>query len=207
MIKCMQYSMAMLKNESNIDNVSQIRMLYLSVIPYSSIPFIKCRDERAKALERQLEQEKARVAVLEAQVQQLRSGKTVKSDVSSMGSEEDNEDPLNSAAQKPVVSGPILRSASSSNLLGSHARSTASQAATTPASHHTERHSITDMVSECLHNPSSMANIRSNLKADNLTPKIQRKFYHKATPPGLPSMQAVASPLARDGVRAKDSSH
>lgn len=165
------------------------------------------REERVRALQRQVEWERSRVAALEAELEQMKSGNTAKSEVRSMGIEEDSENPLNSV-EKQVMSGDIIRSASSSNLLASPTQSTVSQAvpmATHSTSHHGERRSITDMVSECLSNPSSMASIRSNLKADNLTPKIQRKFYHKTTPTSLPSMQAVTSPLARDGVRAGDS--
>lgn len=183
------------------------RVMY--VIYYDST--ILCRDVRVKALQQELELEKAKVTILESQLEQLKgekSGKIVKGKVD-IGREEDTEDPL-SPPQKQVLSGPITRSASYSNLSAPHARSAAGQAVNTSShsssSQHGERRStITDMVSECLKNPSSMASIRSNLKADNLTPKIKKKFYSKTTSANLPSMQGVTSPLARGAVRAPDS--
>ena len=59
-----------------------------------------------------------------------------------------------------------------------------------------ERRSITDLVAESLLNPGNMAAIRQELKADNLTPKIQRKLNnqtnHQATT--LPSLSNGSSP-------------
>ena len=69
-----------------------------------------------------------------------------------------------------------------------------------------EKMSITDMVAESLKNPSCIATIRRELKADALTPKIQRKFHMKTTPTSLPSMNdssssLEASPLAKENVK------
>ena len=110
--------------------------------------------------------------------------------------------------QKQIVSGSITKSASSSDLLATHNQlSSASRQPPTlptqPLSQHSERMSITDMVSECMRNPSSMANIRNHLKADNLTPKIQKKFRYKP-PPSLPAVGNETSPLARDAARVGD---
>ena len=181
-----------------------------------------CRDERERKLEseynQQLEQEKARVAVLEAQVEQMKSGKgTTKPAammkgklVAKLSRKEDSEEPLCSPRQQLIASGPIIKSASSSDLLttGNRTSSVTRQPANTStqlSSLYCERLSITDMVSECLRNPSSMANIRCELKADNLTPKIQRKFHYKPTPTSLPAMGNETSPLTRDGVRVGES--
>ena len=61
-----------------------------------------------------------------------------------------------------------------------------------------ERITITEMVAESLMNPTSMAVIRKELKADSLTPKIQRKFHKKSSPSSLPVVkQHNTSPLAR----------
>ena len=63
-----------------------------------------------------------------------------------------------------------------------------------------EKHSITDMVAETLKNPSSIAVIRRELKADALTPRIERKFPMKTMPTTLPAVTGSSnetSPLAR----------
>ena len=63
-----------------------------------------------------------------------------------------------------------------------------------------ERITITEMVAESLMNPTSMAVIRKELKADSLTPKIQRKFHKKSSPSSLPVVNNAlhnTSPLAR----------
>lgn len=110
--------------------------------------------------------------------------------------------------EKQNLSGSIFKSASSSDLLATHNQlsSVGRQPTlpTQPMSQHSERMSITDMVSECMHNPSSMANIRIHLKADNLTPKIQKKFRYKPTPPSLPAVGKETSPLAHDAARVGD---
>lgn len=111
-----------------------------------------------------------------------------------------------SSPQKQIVVGSIVKSASSSDLLATqNLLSSVSKHPPTlpthPSPQHSERMSITDMVSECMHNPSSMANIRNHLKADNLTPKIQKKFRYKQTPTSLPAVGNESSPLARDGAR------
>lgn len=69
-----------------------------------------------------------------------------------------------------------------------------------------EKLSITDMVTESLKNPGCIAAIRRELKADALTPKIQRKFQVKTTPTSLPSMNDSSSslegsPLAKENVK------
>lgn len=51
---------------------------------------------------------------------------------------------------------------------------------------------ITQLVEECMQKPGSMASIRQQLKADGLTPKIQKKFHH--TLPSMPEGVAVLSP-------------
>ena len=58
-----------------------------------------------------------------------------------------------------------------------------------------EKLSITEMVAESLRNPGCIATIRRELKADALTPKIQRKFHVKTTPTSLPSMNDSSSSL------------
>ena len=63
-----------------------------------------------------------------------------------------------------------------------------------------ERITITEMVAESLKNPSSIAVIRKELKADSFTPKIQRKFPMKSSPTTLPTVGNTlpnTSPLAR----------
>ena len=50
---------------------------------------------------------------------------------------------------------------------------------------------ITDLVAERIKHPGTMAAIRKELKADGLTPKIQRKFHIKSTPTTLPAMPAT----------------
>ena len=64
--------------------------------------------------------------------------------------------------------------------------------------------SITELVAESLHNPSTMSAIRKELKADALTPKIQRKFSNKSTPTSLPSIGGTTetSPLAKEYTKA-----
>lgn len=58
-----------------------------------------------------------------------------------------------------------------------------------------EKRSITELVAESLKNPASIASIRQELKADNLTPRIQRKLKnptnHQTT---LPSLSNDSSP-------------
>lgn len=53
---------------------------------------------------------------------------------------------------------------------------------------------ITQLVEECMQKPGSMASIRQQLKADGLTPKIQKKFHHAL--PSMPEGVAVLSPRA-----------
>lgn len=150
---------------------------------------------------------KSRCAELEAQVKEMKEEKgtlpSTNTAVMTDGIAGDKEsgEPL----QKQVVSGSIVKSASSSNLLETQNQlSSAGTLPTQPLSQHSERMSITDMVSECMRNPSSMANIRNHLKADNLTPKIQKKFRYKPTPPTLPAVGNETSPLARDAARVGD---
>ena len=57
----------------------------------------------------------------------------------------------------------------------------------------TQRSTITAMVAESINNPDSITAIRKQLKADSLTPRIQRKFHQLpaariSTPKSLPSM-------------------
>ena len=63
---------------------------------------------------------------------------------------------------------------------------------------------ITELVAESLTSPGTMAAIRKELKADALTPKIQRKFAAKTTPPSLPSIGGTTetSPLAKECAKA-----
>ena len=179
------------------------------------------RDERERSLcseyTHQLEWEKARAAALEAELKLMKgerggAGKTaaVVTDPSVTTAQttaevkEDMEDPLMTSPRQQA-SRNVIKSASSSDLLATgHGTpsAVARQPVTTPTPQPRERLSITDLVSECLRNPSSMANIRSHLKADNLTPKIQRKFHHKATPTHLPAVSNETSPLARERMRA-----
>ncbi len=60
-----------------------------------------------------------------------------------------------------------------------------------------ERRSITELVADSLQNPISMAAIRQELKADNLTPKIQRKLKKKISQTTLPSLNNSTSPTHR----------
>lgn len=152
-----------------------------------------CRDERERSLKNELEEEKAKVAAILVMQADGRHSKGATKVIST-----DDEEVLALPKQEAVLSGTISKSASSSDLI-------VKQCVTAPSSQHNgDRLTITDIVSECLQNPSSMANIRSNLKADNLTPRIQRKFRYKRTSASLPSMNNVTSPLAHDGVRAKE---
>ena len=57
-----------------------------------------------------------------------------------------------------------------------------------------EKRSITDLVAESLLNPSSMSAIRQELKADNLTPKIQRKIKNHTNQTTLPSLSNGPNP-------------
>ena len=57
-----------------------------------------------------------------------------------------------------------------------------------------EKRSITELVAESLLNPSSMSAIRQELKADNLTPKIQRKIKNHTNQTTLPSLSNGPSP-------------
>ena len=141
-------------------------------------------------LKSELEQERARLALLEAQLRQ-----TTKEDNETTDAESpilnSNGDQLQSLRQNHIKPGsPIVKSASSSDL--------------SAAKHSSNRVSITEMVSECLRNPSSMSSIRSNLKADNLTPRIQRKFRYKTMSATLPTVGSVPSPLTHEGARAPE---
>ena len=91
-----------------------------------------------------------------------------------------------------------LRSASLTNLTEVEMESDAVRQST-PRS---DKLSITDMVAESLRNPITMAAIRNELKADALTPRIQRKFAPKA-PSTLPSIAngGQISPRARGTAR------
>lgn len=73
---------------------------------------------------------------------------------------------------------------------------------TSPQRPSRERITITEMVAESLKNPSTMAVIRKELKADSLTPKIHRKFHKKSSPttctfPAVNNALPNTSPLAR----------
>lgn len=85
------------------------------------------------------------------------------------------------------------RETTNRSLEGSHQQQRASAGAT-----------ITELVAESLVNPSSMSAIRKELKADALTPRIQRKFAAKPPPPSLPSMGGTTetSPLAKECTKA-----
>ena len=113
-----------------------------------------------------------------------------------------------SSPQQALVSSDLRnKSASCDDLVHPKRHSSPSALTRHPPPPHTcskneERSTITQMVAECLHNPASIANIRSELKADGLTPKINRKFHPKATPTSLPAMSVETSPLARDSRRA-----
>lgn len=88
------------------------------------------------------------------------------------------------------------RSASLTNLTDLESKEVESDASAPVRS---DRMSITEMVTESMKNPVTMAAIKRELKADALTPKIQRKFAPKP-PSTLPSINAVAgerSPRAR----------
>ena len=151
------------------------------------------------------------MATLEAKVGQpdTASDETT-TELANFNGRESNEDNRKSNQEHIKLGGPIVKSASSSDLLATGSPSPPStklpistHSTTSSSSQHSgERLSITDMVSECLRNPSSMASIRSNLKADNLTPRIQRKFRYKTTSATLPAMGSVPSPLTQDGARA-----
>ena len=97
----------------------------------------------------------------------------------------------------------LSKSLSSSDLAERECEAAGSRQPTQPAAHRSQRPSITEMVAECVLNPGSMAHIRRQLKADNLTPRIQRKFHCKTTPTNLPALSTETSPLARDSHRAK----
>lgn len=59
----------------------------------------------------------------------------------------------------------------------------------------TEKRSITELVADSLKNPASISSIRQELKSDDLTPKIQRKFLIKnSNPSTLPSLTPPTSP-------------
>lgn len=151
---------------------------------------------------------KARCAELEAQVKEMKEekGKLTATSTIVMTDGKAGDKKSGEPLQKQIVSGSIIKSASSSDLLEtqSSAGRQPPTLPTQPLSQHSERMSITDMVSECMRNPSSMANIRNHLKADNLTPKIQKKFRYKPTPPSLPAVGNETSPLARDSARVGD---
>ena len=154
----------------------------------------------------ELEQERTRVAELEAKIRDF----TGDTDDRATG----NHTTLTNGAKHEysprvprrelIKSGsPIIKSASSSNL------STVGNDPTSPSRHlptlTSERVSITDMVTECMHNPSSMVSIRSNLKADKLTPRIQRKFRYKTNSAALPAVRTVPpSPLTQNGSQASE---
>ena len=157
----------------------------------------------------ELEQERTRVAELEAKIRDF----TGDTDDRATG----NHTTLTNGAKHEysprvprrelIKSGsPIIKSASSSNLstVGNDPTSSSRHlpTLTQPGS---ERVSITDMVAECMHNPSSMVSIRSNLKADKLTPRIQRKFRHKTNSAALPAVRTVPpSPLTQNGSQASE---
>ena len=156
-----------------------------------------------EVLRSELEQERARAAQLEAQLKQLamESGQNFEIPV-----KEHSKVSPRSVRQELNSEGPIVKSAFSSDIPSATDRpssSTRHSTTTTTTAHHTtsERLSITDMVAECMHNPLSMAIIRSNLKADNLTPRIQRKFRYKPTSAALP---AIPSPLTHNGAQATE---
>ena len=152
-------------------------------------------------LKTELEQERAKVARLEAQVgpENRGSGETTAQSADFNGRESGEEYFFRAPNQEAIKLGtPIVKSASSSDIFASSSRP--SPFISLP--HSSERCSITDMVTECMRNPSSMASIRSNLKADNLTPRIQRKFRYKTTSATLPAVGSVPSPLTQDGARA-----
>ena len=136
----------------------------------------------------ELEQERAKVASLEAQVNSG-SGETTAQSTDFNGRESDEEHLFRAPNQEAIKLGsPIVKSVSSSDIFASSSRpspSTSLPHSSSPSHNSSERRSITDMVTECMRNPSFMASIRSNLKADNLTPRIQRKFRYKTTPASL----------------------
>ena len=166
--------------------------------------FYNLHREEIEVLRSELEQERARAAQLEAQLKQLamESGQNVEIPV-----KEHSKVSPHSVRQELINSGgPIVKSASSSDLPSATDRpssSTRHSTTTTTTAHHTtsEGLSITDMVAECMCNPSSMASICSNLKADNLTPRIQRKLRYKPTSAALP---AIPLPLTHNGAQATE---
>ncbi|CAI8002071.1 Ankyrin-2 [Geodia barretti] len=164
------------------------------------------RDEKEMKLKTELEQERAKVARLEAQVgpENRGSGETTAQSADFNGRESDEEYFFRAPNQEAIKLGtPIVKSASSSDIFASSSRPSPFISLPHSSSHNSsERCSITDMVTECMRNPSSMASIRSNLKADNLTPRIQRKFRYKTTSATLPAVGSVPSPLTKDGARA-----
>ena len=148
----------------------------------------------------ELEQERAKVARLEALVN---SGSTAQS--ADFNGRESNEEHLFGVPNQEAIKlgSPIVKSASSSDIFASSSRPSPFTSLPHSSSHNSsETRSITDMVTECMRNPSSMASIRSNLKADNLTPRIQRKFRYKTASASLPVVGSVPSPLIQDGARA-----
>ena len=120
------------------------------------------------------------------------------------GRRERGPDTWGSPCQQLMSSESRNKSASWNDLTQTSGRSPAPTPGPRQALPQAERSSITEMVAECLRNPSSMASIRNELKADGFTPKIERKFKPKATPTSLPAMAGETSPLARDGRRARD---
>ena len=199
-------------------------------VHFMTLPFVfpltPHREERERKLlhehAQQLEQARATITALQTLVtEQMQSEKRAATETTvtmngkfsategeeERATREDSEEPLSSPRQNVGIVGLFNKSASYSDLSapGSRASPVARQPLTTPtkpSSQRGERASITDMVAECMRNPASMTNIRSELKADNLTPKIQRKFHCKAPRMSLPAMNNETSPLARDSVRA-----
>ena len=154
-------------------------------------------------LKAELEQERARVATLGAVVgnENPENGDTSAQSANLNGCEcsKDKFPP-----HYPEQGSSIVKSASSSDLFTSSTHPSPTPRLPTSSHHTSERLSITDMVTEVLQNPSSMASIRSNLKADNLTPRIQRKFRYKMPSAALSAVGSVPSPLAQDGARAPE---
>lgn len=158
------------------------------------------RDDTIKKLSEELEQEKAKVSLLQTKLNVLK----LHGDDETMSTDKRGTEP------SPCVFDHIIKEGNS--LTKSASVSDISDAVVQPpptgSSHsieHTtsEKLSITDMVSECLRNPSSIASIRNNLKEDQLTPRIQRKFRYKTNSAKLPPVPGgVPSPLAQEGAKA-----
>ena len=77
----------------------------------------------------------------------------------------------------------------------------------TPSKPNEDKLTITQLVENNLHNPGTMALIRKELKADGLTPKIERKF-HKQELPAVKKdivhpLQKTSPPMEMEGKRKK----